>query len=247
MPRHAPFAVAVIALLVLTGCADPAGSAPSQTPAPAPAHSSSAGAAPTSQGMPSADPTEGWHVVETADGLFRWRVPADWTVVDASFEAEDGLGHVNDVTIVSDIGQELARFGSAYYGDRGGTCAGDEDGMVPALVHLDETVALGGRQLSSARGPAEAGRIVALTSQFEGDRAQFFAGFTQDEVEADRVSCLIYGDVPVPEGYPQTSFRTTWDLALWEVDSFEQGAAYAETEEFRELMDVFRSLELTGA
>jgi hypothetical protein len=248
MPRHAPIAAAVAALLLLTGCAGAAEPAPSEAPATrTSAPPPSDPAEPAEEPSASADPTAGWQVVETTDGLYRWRIPADWTVVDESFEAEDDLGHVNDLTIVSEIGQELARFGSAYYGDRGGACTGVPDGMIPALVHLEETVPLGDAPLSSARGPAEAGRIVAFTARYGDQRPQFFAGFTQDRVEADRVSCLRYADVPVPEGYPETSFGTTWDAALWEVDSFEQGAAYAETEEFRELMDVFRSLELTGA
>lgn len=251
MPRHArpaPIVAAVAALLVLSGCAGAAETAPSEmAPAPTAAPSRSSSGAPTAQPSASADPTADWQVVETTDGLYRWRIPADWTVVDESFEAEDDLGHVNDVTIVSDIGQRLAHFGSAYYGDRGGACTGVEDGMVPALVHLDETVPLGPGPLASARGPADAGRIVAFTSQYGDARPTFFAGFTQDLVEADRVSCHVYADVPVPEGYPETQFGTTRLEALWELDSLEQGAAYTETEEFSELMDVFRSLELTGA
>jgi len=195
------------------------------------------------------DPLADWQVVETQDGLYRWRIPADWTAVDESFEAEDGLGWVNQVTIVSELDQELAEFGSAYYGDRGGACEdwdGDGATTVPTEVHLEESVRLGDAPLSSVRGPVDEGRIVAFTSQSDPDTFEFYAGYSQDAFEDGKAQCLRYSDVPVPEDYPDTAFGTTADRALWQVDSFEQGTAYTETQEYAELIDMFRSLELTG-
>ncbi|SFS03912.1 hypothetical protein SAMN04487783_0802 [Agrococcus baldri] len=225
-------------VLALGACAAPTAepSAPTATTV-ASAAAGPASPAPTATAEPTAsdDPMAGWQAVETSDGLFRWRIPVDWSVVDESFEAEDDLGHVNAITVVSDIGQELAYFGSAYYGDRGGACDdwdGDGTTMVPGQLHAD-AMALGGD-----------GRVVAYTAQRVEDRFDFVAGFTMDDVEDDRVPCLGYFDVPVPDDHPFTSFSTTHDRALWEVASFAQGAAYAETEEFDELFAMFRSLEL---
>lgn len=243
--RTAP---ALVLLLALTGCAGGASGEPSEAPtvstsqAPSAEAMADAGSAtsapPETAGAPDAgdEALAGWRTIATSDGIFRWRIPADWSVVDESFEAEDGLGHVNSFTVVSDIGQELAFFGSAYYGDRGGACDdwdGDGTIMVPAQLHFDDPTALRG-----------AGRVVAYTSERQPGVFDFYAGYTLDEVEADRVPCLRYSDVPVDDERLHASFGTTFDPTLWNVPSFEQGAAYAETEEFRELIEMFRSLEV---
>lgn len=228
-------AVAAIALLLsLSACASTTAEPPSTAPASPPAQSTEA---PAEGDAPAeSDPLAGWQSIETADGRFRWRIPADWSIVDESFEAKDDLGHVNAITVVSDRGQELAYFGSAFYGDRGGACHdwdGDGTTMVPARVHFDDPTVLDGE-----------GRVVAYTSERAPGSFDFYAGYTLDQIEPDRVPCLRYSDVPVSEDRLQVSFGTTWDPALWEVPSIEEGEAYAETEEFDELIAMFRSLEV---
>ncbi len=210
--------------------APPTGSAAepaAMTPAPTATRDAAAAAG--------SDALADWQSVETADGRFRWRIPPDWSVVDESFEAEDGLGHVNAITVVSDTGQRLAYFGSAHYGDRGGACAawdGDGTTSVPAQLHFD------------APALAGEGRVVAYTREYAAGAFDFFAGYTLDDVESDRAPCLRYSDVPVDEAGLQVSFGTTFDPALWDVPSFADGAAYAETQELDDLIAMFRSLEV---
>ncbi|GAA3594163.1 hypothetical protein GCM10010968_04260 [Agrococcus terreus] len=246
-----PVVAAALAALLLAGCAAPSAPAEPSGEAPAPTATS---AAPAPQPTETADPRAGWRTIETQDGLFRWQIPADWTVVDESFEAEDDLGWVNQLTVVSELGQDLAFFGSASYGDRGGICASPDDpglvdaeGFVPALVHDDELVELGEGLLGMDLEPVEGARLVAHTRTSDDESFVFYAGFTMYPMREDAVPCLQYSDVAVPDGYPQTSFGTTHAPALWQVESYEQGEAYTETEEYSELMDMFRSLELTGA
>lgn len=241
---------ALIAIAGLVGCAQLA-AAPSSSPVASVDASTTPSPSPTpdATAAPSSAPTDGWQEVATTDGLFRWRIPADWTARDASFEAEDGLGHVNHVTIVSDLEQELAVFGSAFYGDRGGACDdwdGDGTFFVPASIHLEETVPLGDGLIGFDGEPEAEGRIVAFTSRPTAEDAWFIAGYSLDPFEGGQVPCIPYNDVPVPEGYPDASFGTTRDESLWRVDSLEQGQAYAQTEEYEELMDMFRSLEIVG-
>lgn len=249
--RTTPLVAVALAALMLVGCAAPSAPAEPSGAAPAPTAST---AAPEPQPTETPDPRAGWRSIETQDGLFRWQIPADWTVVDESFEAEDGLGWANRLTVTSELGQDLAFFGSASYGDRGGICASadaplvDAEGFVPALIHDDELIDLGEGLLGMDLEPVEGARLVAHTSTSDDEAFTFYAGYTQHPMREDAVPCLQYADVAVPDDYPHTSFGTTYSIrSLWDVDSFEQGAAYTETEEYRELMEMFRSLELTGA
>lgn len=247
----APLTASIVAALALVGCAGPAAEEPDAPATPSASPEPEATAAPTP--TPTEDPTAGWQTIETEDGLFRWRIPADWSVVDESAEAPDDLGWTNQITVVSDRGQELAYFGSAYFGDRGGACGSalqgsmtDAEGFVPAVVHDDEQVALGDDLVDLEGEPVDAARLVAHTAHPTSDRYAFFAGYTVYPMRDDAVPCLQYSDVAVPEDYPYTSFGTSAAPELWDVDSFEQGTAYTETEEYEELMTMFRSLELTG-
>jgi hypothetical protein len=156
---------------------------------------------------------------------------------------------VNHVTVVSDLGQALAVFGSAHFGDRGGACHdwdGDGTFYVPGSIHLEETVTLGEGLVGFDGESVDEARIVAFTTRPTAEDTWFVAGYSLDPFEGGQVPCLTHSDVPVPEGYPAASFGTTGDEALWRVDSLEQGEAYTETEEYAQLMDVFRSLEIVG-
>ena len=148
------------------------------------------------------------------------------------------------MTIVSDLEQELAVFGSAFYGDRGGACDdwdGDGTFFVPASIHLEETVPLGDGLIGFDGEPEAEGRIA------RGIQLLLRRLLVRRLLEVLPARDLDrFGRVPVPEGYPDASFGTTRDESLWRVDSLEQGQAYAQTEEYEELMDMFRSLEIVG-
>ena len=155
-----PVVAAALAALVLAGCAAPSEPAEPSSEAPAPTTTT---AAPAPEPTETADPRAGWRTIETQDGLFRWQIPADWTVVDESREADDDLGWVNQVTVVSELGQDLAFFGSAFHGDRGGACDdwdGDGSTTVPTEVHAEEGVPLGDQPLHSIRGETDEFTII---------------------------------------------------------------------------------------
>lgn len=241
----------IAAALLLAGCSSaaeaptaPASTSASMSATPVP----TATAEPEPSPTPTVDATADWQRIETEDGLFRWRIPADWSIVDESGESELDGRWMNRMDISNADGEVLAFFSSHYTGgDRGGVCDdwdGDGTGYVPAVVHLDEAVQTAEGPLTSFVGPVEEGRLVAFSSQQTADTAWFFAGHSLSDVREDSVPCLTYSDVPTPEGYPSTGFGTTGDPERWRMASLEEGIAYAATDEYDQLIEMFRSLEL---
>ncbi|MGM1028861.1 MAG: hypothetical protein ACQEWM_03180 [Actinomycetota bacterium] len=223
--------------LLLVACAS---SPPAASPAP-PAASPTAAASPT----PVTEAT--WHRFSTESGMASISIPPTWTVEGGAVETH--AGGVQWIWVRNSLRHEMALLAIGKGGDRGGACDdwdGDGTAFVPARIHLVEEVDVTGETLGD--GPP-AYLYAATVQPAEGDFS-FHVGYSTERPGGDRMPCLIYDDVAVPEGFPSVTLGTppaTIGGGLWQVDSFDAGAAYAETDEYAALVDVLRSLRLEAA
>jgi len=233
----------LVAPLLLVACA---GGAPAATTAP-PASSAPASASPTAAASPTAVPEPTWHRFSTESGMASVSIPPTWTVEGGAVASD--VGDVEWIWVRNSLQHEMALLAIGNGGDRGGACDdwdGDGTAFVPARIHLVEEVDVTGESLDD--GPP-AYLYAATVQPAEGDFS-FHVGYSTERPEGDRMPCLTYDDVAVPEGYPWVTLGTpsaSMGGGLWQVDSFDAGAAYAETEEYAALVDVLRSLRLEAA
>lgn len=235
----------LLAIALLSGCADPGPAAP---PSP-----SATSAAPSSEPTPAAEPssspepdrasgisTDDWLEYVTGDGHATFRYPSEWTL-DATSEFVDPdagrpefagrSGRQIDVArLTAPNGQQLLTMQD--FADIGGMCAGP----VPLEVLAVEP---------SRSRALEGDAVVATVAVDFGGTWVMGIGITSADWVDEDTTCLFYfvgdsSDGPVAFG---THFQLGTTDPLWVIDSLDDARAYMETDEYATVIEILRSFE----
>jgi hypothetical protein len=238
--RTAPLA-AVIALVVLVGCAQPAEPAVSSAP---PSASSEPGGdaapSPTPEGIDTSD----WLTYATHDGDMTYRYPADWTLEsEAQFfspdadrdDVEDPYARYMDAAVLTaPNGQALLH--SYDFVDLGGACGGPETfqpvellATEPLAASADTTIVTAALRSVDGRWTFGMGLVSGDVSTIDTCVVQFTTGSSDGG--------LFLGTSP--------TIASNGDDPLWTVDTLDDARAYMETEEYATILEILRSVRLS--
>lgn len=233
--------LAAAAVLVLSGCAQPAAE-PAAAPESTDAAGATAGPSPTPTAEPSPDviDTSDWLEFRTADEDASFRYPSDWTL-DAEaerFRPDAGRDDVDDpydrmmdaATLTAPNGQEL--LGLYDLVDVGAAC----DATYPFEVLAEEPSSVDGT------------RIATVAIGTEAERWIMGIGVVADAVVLQDEACYVYFTTGTSAGGIAlgTHFQMWSSDAdpLWSIDSLDDARAYMETDEYRTIIEILRSFEV---
>jgi hypothetical protein len=233
-------APALVALLALTGCAQPAPAATapqSQTPAPSPTPDTTPSPTDDAHQTGSAVPAD-WQAYALGDGHTSWSLPTEWTadiqseVVEGRAEWTDYRGLIRDAD-----GTPMLRFEAVA---SGGQYATDFSPCERPETEVFETLPLGEQVVD----PGAA--VVSLAFQGSEGSVVFAGGVSENDAEtACEPGILSLYQEGGPAGYDYLLLQIVADdgMAYPTFASFDAARAYLQTAEYAAIRGVLASFQ----